>query len=169
MKIFLIHSEHKPHTRYHWVCCFSACTQTGLVSADVITVLTVSSMYTVSATEQLSVCVFKLTIPACFMSLFACLAEADVLVAQNWRAPLPRVRITRWPLFLGSACQIHPWKMNFSKHCGDLQALLSKRTREKGRVFMWTGKAMGQCLIEVQLLPRISLTLVKWWKENITE
>lgn len=62
----------------------------------------------------------------CSMSLSTFRAEADVLVGQNWRLLLPCVRITRWPLFPGTARQIHPqkkwtskeqWTSNYKHYC----------------------------------------------------
>lgn len=144
-------------------------------------VLLVSSQLTLHAVHtilpQLDTC-----IPVCVCVFFVCVGvwwqalvlhvlvclplQADVLVGQNWRALLPCVSITRWPPFPGTACQIHPWKMNFQKHRDDLQAWLSN-VQESMRVFIRPGKAAGQCLIEVQLFPQTSLTPVKWWKKTL--
>lgn len=97
------------------------------------------------------------------MSLSAlCLAEADVLMGQDWRVLLPRVSITRWPLFLGIACQIHPWKNELSKHSGDLQAPLSIVQEGKTVCLYLDRKSYGKSSIKVQLLPQTSRTSVKW-------
>lgn len=85
------------------------------------------------------VCVFvcwgMMTSLGCSMSLSACASEADVLMGQNWRALLPCVRITRWPLFLGTACQIHPWKMNFQSAVTSYKQDCQMYKREKDSLY----------------------------------
>ncbi len=113
------------------------------------------------------VCESMMTSPGCSVSFSACLAEADVLVGQNWRPVLPCVRITRWALFPRPACQIHPWKMNFQSAVNDLQARLSNAWERKESLFIRAGKAAGKGLIEVQLFPQTSLNPVKRWKKTL--
>lgn len=83
----------------------------------------------------LCVCGGMITSPGCSMSLFASVSEADVLVGQNWRALLPCIRITRWPLFSRAQCTRYILENELSRHCEDLQqARLSnvqQREREK--------------------------------------
>lgn len=60
-------------------------------------------------------------------------------------------------------------KTNFQSSANDLQARLSnvQERKERESVFIRSGKAAGQCLIEVQLFPQTSLTPVKWWKKTL--
>lgn len=81
---------------------------------------------------QVCVCVCVCThVMTSFMSLSARRSKWMSWRVRIRRAPLPWVQMTRWPLFLGTACQIHPWKMNFQKRCDDLQAWLSNVQENK--------------------------------------
>lgn len=149
-------------TKYHsdWISCFMRCMRPGQGPAGVITA---HSMYIMSLHPSVCarVCEGMMISPGCSMSFSAFRAEADVVVGQNWWVPLPCVRITRWPLFRGTARQIHPRKNGLPKRNERPTSMTVKCTREKREsVFIWPGKAAGQRLIEVQLFPQTSLTLV---------
>ena len=100
-----------------------------------------------------------------------CVSEVNVLVGQAWTRLLPCVWSTRWPLFLGTACQIHPWKMNSRKALRRPTSTTVKCTTQRkeggGSVFIRPGRAAGQCSTEVQLFPQSSLTPVKWGKKTL--
>lgn len=126
------------------------CIMTAQSPAGVITVHIACSVYSISATGHINthpVCAYvcmcegMMTSRGCTMSFSACLAEADVLVGQNWRALLPCVRITRWPLFPATSCQIHPWKNELSKLSERPTSTTVKCTREKRK---------GVCLYPVR-------------------
>lgn len=147
--------------QYFALCCVSGWVRVLLVSSHL-------TVWTSCLCTPLSVCVLcacwgGTTIsPGCSMSFSASRAEVDVLVGQNWRVLLPCVSITRWPLFPCTACQIHPQKKNgLSKRNEQPTSTAVKCTRAKRECgFIRPGKAAGQRLIEVQLFPQTSLTLV---------
>lgn len=110
-------------------------------------------------------CECMMTSFGCSVSLSACVSKADVLMGQNWRALLPCVRITRWPLFPGHSVPDTSLKNELSKGCDELQTGLSNE-HERKRAFLYP--ARKSCRAVLNRCAAVSSHWLLWnVKENI--
>lgn len=92
----------------------------------------------------------------CCMSFSVSAIEADVLVGQNYRVLLPCVRITRWPLFPGTAGHSHPPKVHFQSAVCCSPAWLSGDQEKKEHLSVSEQERLQGSPKNMQLFPDFS-------------